>query len=208
MSASTERAKIAPSLRDLVVPIDSLRPDPANARAHPRRNLEAVAESLRRFGQVKPIVVDAEGVVRAGNATLACAIELGWTEIAVVRTSLSGIEAAAFGVADNRTAELGGWNYEELARQFRQLGDVSSDLVHSTGFADYEVQPLLAADWSPSETAPPSESDDGDRRRVIKLSGAQREAFDRARSALEKERGEELDDGQALRVMSDRRASS
>ncbi len=39
-------------------PIDSVSPDPANARKHGQRNLDAIVGSLRRFGQQKPIVVD------------------------------------------------------------------------------------------------------------------------------------------------------
>ena len=62
--------------------IASLSPDPANARRHPERNLEQIKASLRRFGQQKPIVVDAANVVRAGNGTLAAAKSLGWTTIA------------------------------------------------------------------------------------------------------------------------------
>jgi len=41
--------------------------------------LEQIKASLRRFGQQKPIVVDATNVVRAGNGTLAAAKALGWT---------------------------------------------------------------------------------------------------------------------------------
>lgn len=94
--------------------------DPRNARRHGQRNLEAVTESLRRFGLQKPIVVDANGVVLAGNATLQAAKALGWTEIAVMRSQLTGAEAAAFAVADNRTAELAEWDsavLDELAKE-------------------------------------------------------------------------------------------
>lgn len=52
------------------VPIDSVRPDPRNARRHGPPNLAAIRASLEAFGQQKPIVVDAEGIVRAGNGTL------------------------------------------------------------------------------------------------------------------------------------------
>ena len=44
------------------VRLDSLHPDPANVRLHDERNLDAIKGSLARFGQQKPIVVDAEFV--------------------------------------------------------------------------------------------------------------------------------------------------
>lgn len=67
------------------VSIDSLVFDPANVRKHPEKNLATIKASLLRFGQQKPIVVDANGVVRAGNGTLAAAKALGWKEIRIVR---------------------------------------------------------------------------------------------------------------------------
>lgn len=96
------------------VPLSSISPDPANTRKHSRRNIDAIKASLRRFGQQKPIVVDAKNIVLAGNGTLAAATELGWSEIQIVRTALAGVDATAFGIADNRTAELAEWD-ENLA---------------------------------------------------------------------------------------------
>jgi ParB-like chromosome segregation protein Spo0J len=96
------------------VKISSLTSDPRNARKHSTRNIDAIKSSLKRFGQQKPIVVDAAGVVRAGNGTLAAAEALGWNEIQVVRTELNEAEAVAFGVADNKTAELGEWDPDVL----------------------------------------------------------------------------------------------
>jgi ParB family chromosome partitioning protein len=102
------------------VPLGSISFDPANTRKHSRRNLDAIKASLRRFGQQKPIVVDAKGIVLAGNGTLAAATELGWSEIQIVRTALAGVDATAFGIADNRTAELAEWD--------ENLGDVLASL--------------------------------------------------------------------------------
>ena len=97
------------------VAIDSLRPDPANARRHGERNLESIKASLTRFGQQKPIVVATDGTVVAGNGTLEAAQALGWDHINVIRTRLDGSEAAAFAVADNRTGELAEWDTTALA---------------------------------------------------------------------------------------------
>ena len=51
------------------VALAKLALDPRNARRHPERNLESIKASLARFGQQKPIVVDADGVTVAGNGT-------------------------------------------------------------------------------------------------------------------------------------------
>ena len=119
------------------VSIDSLSADPANARKHGERNLDAIAASLRRFGQQKPIVVDSHGVVRAGNGQLAAAKLLGWTEIRVVRSELPPTELTAFAIADNRTGELAEWDTEVLAGLLSdaELGDV--------GFTDEEMEKFV-----------------------------------------------------------------
>lgn len=106
-----------------MVPIGSVSQDPANARIHSAANLEAIKGSLRRFGQQKPLVVDRDGVVRAGNGTLLAARSLGWDEIAVVRTQLTGAEATAYAIADNRTGEMATWDKGVLAKSLAALRD-------------------------------------------------------------------------------------
>lgn len=127
-----------------LLPIAELHEDPANVRRHPDRNLAAIAASLARFGQQRPILVDARGIVRAGNGTLAAARSLGWTEIAVVRTGLAGAEATAYAIADNRTAELAEWDEPGLAEMLRSLqSEEDPGIFAATGFADGEVDELL-----------------------------------------------------------------
>ena len=111
------------------VAIDSLSPDPANARKHGERNLEAIRDSLRAFGQQKPIVVDNRGVVVAGNGTLEAAKRLGWEEIDAVETDLDPARATAFGIADNRTAELAEWDDEVLKSLVDSLDDELADIL-------------------------------------------------------------------------------
>lgn len=135
-------------LRGLLVPVDSLKADPDNARLHPTRNMQAITDSLARFGQQKPIVVAADGVVIAGNGTMEAAVQLGWTEIAAVRTKLTAAEARAFAIADNKTGDLAEWDFQALSSIFLEMDE---DLRKFTGFADFEIEPLIAADWTPPQ---------------------------------------------------------
>jgi ParB-like chromosome segregation protein Spo0J len=124
------------------IAIEKLTPDPRNARRHDRRNVEAIAASLTRFGQQKPIVVDAKNVVRAGNGTLAAAMTLGWKYLDVVRTKLAGDEASAYGITDNRSAELAEWDKDVL------IDFLSDDAIGEVGFLDVEIRALLG-DFDP-----------------------------------------------------------
>lgn len=129
------------SLNIEIVSIAALLPDPANVRTHDPRNIDALAASLRRFGQQKPIVVDQNNIVRAGNGTLEAARRLGWTELAVVRTALSAADAVAFAIADNRTAELAAWDVDALTAQ---MGALDEELRLAAGFTDAELSALVA----------------------------------------------------------------
>jgi len=134
-----------------IVPIDSVSIDPSNVRSHDERNLSAITGSLRRFGQQKPIVVDANGGIRAGNGTWVAAKALQWKEIAIVRSNLDGIEATAYSIADNKTTDLSEWEFYGLSELLRTIAEVDKELLPITGFADYEIEPLLAAEWAPPE---------------------------------------------------------
>jgi DNA modification methylase len=122
------------------VDINSLAFDPANLRKHGTRNMDAIKGSLRKFGQQKPIVVDGKGIVLAGNGTLRAARELGWPTVNVVRTELTGTEATAFAIADNRSAELAEWD--------EKLGEVLASLkaedfpIEEIGFDEKELAKL------------------------------------------------------------------
>lgn len=127
------------------VEISSLTPDPANVRLHSPRNLEAIAGSLKRFGQQKPIVVDGNGIVRAGNGTLAAAKSLGWTRIGIVRTALTGAEAIAFAIADNRVGDPEVGSTFDANALAQTLAALNAENVEVPGFTPDELANLIAA---------------------------------------------------------------
>jgi hypothetical protein len=124
--------------------ITELSLDPSNVRKHSRRNIDAIKASLRKFGQQKPIVVDAKGIVLAGNGTLTAAQELGWTKIDITRTELTGVEATAFAIADNRTAELAEWE-DKLVDVIKSLMVAGVD-GNDIGFNQMEIDDMMEAD--------------------------------------------------------------
>ena len=141
-SPTVDLGHIAPDLRALAVRVDSLSPDPANARSHGPRNLDIIAGSLRRFGQVKAIVVNRDGIILAGNGSWLAARALGWEYIAATRVDFDPTTAAAFGVADNRSSDTSEWDNDALAAILGSLnGD--ADLIAATGFDPGEVEKLL-----------------------------------------------------------------
>lgn len=110
--------------------IDEIHLDPSNVRVHDQKNLKAIAASLARFGQQKPIVLDKNDIVRAGNGTLEAAKALGWEKINVVYSGLDSNELTAYAIADNRTAELAEWDQEGLSLQLEELGKELADIAY------------------------------------------------------------------------------
>jgi hypothetical protein len=123
-------------------PISSLTLDPENNRDHDEENLTAIENSLKRFGQQKPIVINPQGVVKAGNGTAKAAQMLGWKEIATVTTQLDDNDADLYAVADNRTSDLSTWNLPRLEPFLKGL-DV--DTLEDIGFNEMELDLLFPA---------------------------------------------------------------
>lgn len=118
--------------------IDQVTPDPGNVRKHSQKNIDAIKASLNRFGQQKPIVCDNKMCVRAGNGTLQAAKELGWTHINVVVSELDRADLIAYGIADNRTAELAEWDIEGLTEQLAGLDEELRDIAYD----DFDLSDL------------------------------------------------------------------
>lgn len=118
------KEKIIEDLSALAVDISLLVPDPANARTHNTKNIEAIKASMTKFGQRQPIVIQKDGmIVRAGNGRLQAAKELGWRKIAALVIDDDNITATAYAIADNRSGELAEWDEDALEKILRELDD-------------------------------------------------------------------------------------
>lgn len=133
------------------VPLADLHADPANARLHGDKNLAAIRDSLARFGQAEPLVVQkSTGRVIGGNGRLSVMRSLGWTDVDVVELDLDDTQAASLGISLNRTGELATWDEEALARLLKTLQP--EDRI---GFEDRELDELLASIEEPREVDDP-----------------------------------------------------
>lgn len=124
-------------------PLDAVRPYANN----PRQNddaVEAVAESIRRFGFRQPIVVDQDGVIVAGHTRFRAAQRLGLATVPVhVATDLTPDEVRAYRLADNKTAELASWDDAMLSIELDGLRGAGIDWT-LLGFDEEELAKLLA----------------------------------------------------------------
>jgi hypothetical protein len=125
------------------VSLEDLVQDPANARTHNERNIDAIAASLRVFGQVEPLVVQrGTRKIIGGNGRLVAMSGLGWTHCDVVEIDVSPTEAAAIGIALNRLAELADWDFDALSAQLKAL-DAEEIELDALGFSEADYDALI-----------------------------------------------------------------
>jgi DNA modification methylase len=162
---STSVAGALPTRRDLSVvyrPIADLKPDPRNARTHPKKQVEQLCASIRSFGFTNPVLVDETGVLIAGHGRLRAAKELGFATVPVIELlGLTEAQKKALRLADNKIALNAGWDLEILKLELAEIAvlDVDLDLA-LTGFASGEIDIVLKAANDPEiEVIPAVPSD-------------------------------------------------
>jgi DNA modification methylase len=153
-SSPTAALQIAISKRDRcetaveMLPPDILRPSKRNARTHSKKQIRLIADAMRRFGVINPLVIDDHNRIVAGHARAEAAKALNLERVPVIRVShLNEIEIRAYMLADNKLAEKAGWNRELLALEFGELQlelpKIGLDLSIS-GFEPGEVDSIIS----------------------------------------------------------------
>lgn len=128
-------------------PIEALTPYAGNARTHSRKQVAQIAASIRRFGFVSPVLLGEDDVVIAGHGRIEAARSLAMTEVPTIRLDhLSPAERRAYLLADNRLAELAGWDADLLALELQGLEALDLDFeLEITGFEGAELERLLGS---------------------------------------------------------------
>ena len=119
--------------------ISELIPYAKNARTHSQAQIEQLRASLREFGFVAPVLIDADGNVIAGHGRLLAAQAEGFTEAPCVPVEhLTDVQRRAYILADNRLAEAAGWDQALVSEDLLALRDAGLDLC-LTGFSENDV---------------------------------------------------------------------
>jgi hypothetical protein len=123
-------------LEGLLTDVTKLRPHPRNARMG---DTDAIVESIVTNGLYRPLYVQrSTGIIVAGNHTYAAALELGATELPVVWLDVDDRQAEKIMLADNRTADRGGYDMGLLLDLVTSLGD---DLI-GTGYSTADLDSI------------------------------------------------------------------
>ncbi len=117
-----------------------------NARTHSQEQVNKLRGSLREFGFINPVIIDADYNVIAGHGRLMAANEEGIKEVPCVLVDyLTEAQKKAYILADNRYAQDAGWDEKMLRVEIESLAAMDFD-VSFTGFDEQEIADLLAGD--------------------------------------------------------------
>lgn len=148
-----------------LIEVGKLIPYANNARTHNAEQINRLRSSLREFGFINPVLVDKDLNIIAGHGRLLAAIAEGYEKLPCVFVEhLSEAQKRAYILADNRLAELAGWDEELLKVELAALREMEFD-VSLTGFEDYEFKDVEVAEDNfnvEAELARPSVAQIGD----------------------------------------------
>lgn len=104
------------------MPVGELIPYANNARTHSDGQIAKLQASIREFGFVNPVLIDGSKNIIAGHGRVEAAKREGIDEVPCVFVEhLTDTQRKAYILADNRLAELAGWNIELLQMELLDL---------------------------------------------------------------------------------------
>jgi ParB-like chromosome segregation protein Spo0J len=136
----------------------------SNARQHSQKQIAKLAQSIRKFGFLTPVIVDGGNQLLCGHARVEAAQQAGMAAVPAIRIAhLSEAQKRAFVIADNRLAELASWDMALLKQELQFLTEFDIDFDFSAiGFETPELDVLLndltSAD-AKEDRLPPASSD-------------------------------------------------
>ena len=102
-------------------------PYAGNAKKHDKRQINNVAESIKQYGFVQPIVIDRDGVIVIGHCRAMAAKKLGMEEVPCVCVDdLTPEQVNALRLVDNKSNESD-WDFDLLAEELPGLDPSAFD---------------------------------------------------------------------------------
>ena len=139
-----------------------LTPYAGNAKKHDSTQIANVAESIRQFGFVQPIVIDRNGVIVIGHCRALAAKKLGMQEVPCVCVDdLTPEQVNALRIVDNKSNESP-WDFDILPDELAEIDLSGFDFDFSFG--------TEGEDYSPDEFSDDFTLPDGDKPEICKMS--------------------------------------
>jgi DNA modification methylase len=126
--------------------VSDLKSHERNVRTHSKKQIRQIADSITRFGFTNPVLVDGDNRIIAGHGRVEAAKVLKMPDVPTIRIDrFSEAERRAYIIADNRLAELAGWDSELLALELGNILELEPEFDTALiGFEPAEIEALLS----------------------------------------------------------------
>ena len=142
------------------VNIDKLKPYENNARTHSEEQVEKIANSIKEFGFINPVLIDGDYGIIAGHGRVLGAKQAGMTEVPCIFVEdLTETQKRAYILADNKLALDAGWDDAILKGELQFLQDNNFDISiagFDMGEIDLNATPIEFQE-DDYEATPPAE---------------------------------------------------
>ena len=102
----------------------ALKPYGKNAKKHPAEQVDRIAESIKQFGFVQPVVIDKDNIIVIGHGRVMAAKRLGMSEVpCVLVDTLTPAQVNALRLADNKTNESA-WDIDLLSSDLLDINGI------------------------------------------------------------------------------------
>lgn len=127
-------------------------------RKHSAKQIDQLAASIRRFGNMDPIVVDTDDRIVTGLGRFLAALKLQLPHVPVLRADhLDADELRAYAIAENKLGEKGEWDFSTLAVEVKELNEIDGLELEVTGLDTLEIEKLLLDEAGAAATVAESE---------------------------------------------------
>lgn len=132
-----------PNLTIIDKNIEQIKQYKNNPKLHSKHQIKQIADSIKEFGFVNPVLLDENGEIIAGHGRFMAAQLLNMTTIPTITLShLSDSQKRLYRIADNKLTELGKWDITALEIEIKELESLNLDL-ELTGFETEEIDNLI-----------------------------------------------------------------
>jgi len=115
--------------KNVIMSVVDLTPYEGNSRTHNTSQIDQIAASIKEWGFTNPILIDEQNTVIAGHGRLLAAQKLKIDKVpCIVLEGLTESQKKAYVIADNRIAELSGWDMSKLIIEAKSLMDEGFDI--------------------------------------------------------------------------------
>ena len=129
------------------ISVKDLIPYDRNTKKHDKTQINNVAESIKQYGFVQPIVIDKDNVVVIGHCRLLAAKQLKMKDVPCVCVEdLTDEQVKALRIIDNKSNESE-WNFDFLADELAELD--LSNFYFDFGIEDEEEETEIVEDEAP-----------------------------------------------------------